>query len=81
MSIPTVVGWDDHAIFSQRVRNYTARPIEVEVRRSFDGHALFRSELKPALHDYRTVQFTASVGPGKTSDLLYELVTAAGQEQ
>ena len=77
----TVVGWDDHRVFTQRIRNYTAGPIEAEVRRSFDGHAVFRSELQPTQHDYRTVQFTASVGPGKKSDLLYELVTHQGRNR
>ena len=61
----TVAGWDEHQIFAQRIRNYTAKPIDVEIRRSFDGHVVFRSELKPMLHDYRTVQFTASVDAGK----------------
>src|SRR5258706_5821391 len=34
----TVAGWDDHEAYAQRVRNYTAKPIEVEVRRTFPGH-------------------------------------------
>ena len=29
----SVVGWDDHALYAQRVRNYTKKPIEVDVRR------------------------------------------------
>ena len=30
----TVAGWDDHSIYTQRVRNYTAKPIDVEIRRT-----------------------------------------------
>ena len=36
----TVAGWDDHEVFTQRIRNYTAKPIDVEIRRSFDGHVV-----------------------------------------
>jgi hypothetical protein len=75
----SVAGWDDHELFTQRVRNYTAKPIEVEVRRSFPGHVVFRSQLKPTLHDYQTVQFTASVEAGKRSDLLFELLRHEGR--
>jgi hypothetical protein len=70
----SVAGWDDHEIFTQRIRNYTSKPIEVEIRRQFAGHVIFRSQLNPALHDYQTVQFTSSVPAGKKSDLLFEIV-------
>jgi hypothetical protein len=73
-----VAGWDDHEIFSQRIRNYTDKPIEVEIRRSFPGHVIFRSRLNPILHDYQTVQFTARAGTGKTADLLFELTRHQG---
>jgi hypothetical protein len=73
-----VAGWDEHELFTQRIRNYSPNPIEVEIRRSFDGHIVFRSSLKPKLFDYRTVEFTTSVDAGKKSDLLYELVDHQG---
>ena len=75
----TVAGWDEHAVFSQRVRNYTDKPIELEIRRPFHGDVTFRSSLDPKLHDFRTPQFTATVQPGKTSDLLFEIVTKQGR--
>jgi hypothetical protein len=74
----TASGWDEHQVFSQRIRNYTAKPIDVEVRRAFDGDAVFRSALNPLLHDYRTVQFQATVEAGRKADLLFELVTHQG---
>jgi hypothetical protein len=74
----SVVGWDEHQLFTQRVRNYTAKPIDVEVRRSYPGHVVFRSSLKPVLHDYRTVQFGTTVEAGKRSDLQFELLTHHG---
>ncbi len=75
----SVVGWDDHETFSQRIRNYTAKAIDVEVRRSFPGHVVFRSALKPTLFDYQTPQFTATVEAGKKSDLLFEILRHQGR--
>jgi len=74
----SVAGWDAHDIYTQRVRNYTAKPIELEIRRSFPGHVFFKSALKPTLHDFQTPQFTATVEPGQKSDLLFEVVTRHG---
>ena len=74
----SVAGWDDHAVYSQRIRNYTAKPIDLEIRRSYDGHVVFKSGLKPTLFDYRTVQFTAAVAPGKRADLFFETVQHQG---
>ncbi len=74
----TVAGWDDHDIYAQRVRNYTKKPIDLEIRRTFGGHVIFRSELDTKQHDFQTVQYTASVRPGKRTDLLYEIVQRQG---
>ncbi len=75
----SVVGWDDHEIFTQRIRNYTPKPIEVEIRRSFPGHVVFRSSLKPTAFDYQTPQFTATVDAGKKSDLMFEILRHQGR--
>jgi hypothetical protein len=75
----TVAGWDEHTLYTQRVRNYRRQPIDLEVRRSFDGHVLFRSSLEPKLHDYRTVQFSAKAEAGEQLDLLYEVVLRQGR--
>lgn len=75
----TVVGWDDHSIFRQQIRNYTAKPINVEIRRSFDGHIVFRSQLEPTQHDYQTAQFAAQIAPGVKKDLIYEIVQHQGR--
>jgi hypothetical protein len=75
----SVVGWDEHETYTQRVRNYTAKPIDLEIRRPFDGHVAFRSALKPTLFDYRTVQFTTTVNAGKRADLLFEIVRHQGR--
>jgi hypothetical protein len=74
----SVAGWDDRTVFAQRVRNYTKRPIDLEIRRSFAGHVVFRSELEAKNHNFQTVQFTASVPAGRRADLLYETVQRQG---
>ena len=75
----SVVGWDDHEVFTQRIRNYTAKPIDLEIRRAFLGHIIFRSQLKPTLHDFQTVQFTTTVEPAKKADLFFEIVRKQGR--
>ena len=75
----SVAGWDDHEVYTQRIRNYTAKPIEVEVRRSFAGHVVFRSQLKPIAYDYQTPEFTATVEAGKKADFPFEIVRRQGR--
>jgi hypothetical protein len=75
----SVVGWDDRALYSQRVRNYTAKPIDLEIRRTFPGHVVFRSELAAKNFDYQTVEYTATVKPGEKADLLYEVIQHQGR--
>jgi hypothetical protein len=74
----SVAGWDDHTIYDQRIRNYTGKPIDVEIRRTYPGHIVFRSALEPTLHDYQTVQFQKHVATGEKADLLFELVQHQG---
>jgi len=77
----SVAGWDDREIFTQRIRNYSPRAIEVEVRRSHPGHVTFRSNFNPAakLFDFRTVEYTARVDAGKRVDLYHEVVRKQGR--
>jgi hypothetical protein len=74
-----VVGWDDNEVYSQRVRNYTTKPIELEIRRTLPGHVVFRSQLDPKLHDYQTVEYKAKVAPDKRADLMQEVVRHQGR--
>jgi hypothetical protein len=75
----SVAGWDDHTVYAQRIRNYTDKPIEVEVRRAYNGHVVFRSMLGAVNHDYRTVQYTTSVPAGERRDLVYEILVHQGR--
>jgi hypothetical protein len=75
----TVVGWDDHETYSQRVRNYSAKPIELEIRRPLPGHIVFRSRLEPTLFDYQTVEYKTTVPAGKRVDLMQEVIRHQGR--
>lgn len=76
-----VIGWDEHQVWTDRIRNYRDKPIHVEFRRSFDGDIIFRSVLNPALHDYRTVRFSATIAPAEKKDLQYRVTTKSGYNQ
>jgi len=73
-----LAGWDDHEIYTQRIRNYTAKEIDVEIRRAFPGHVVLKSQLEPTLHDYQTVEVKTKVAADKRSDLLFEVVRKQG---
>jgi hypothetical protein len=77
----TVAGWDDHTYYVQRIRNYTAKPIELEVRRTYSGHVVFRGALGAKLHDYRTVEYRANVEPGEKAGLRYEIRQLQGRNK
>ena len=74
----SLVGWDDHEIYTQRIRNYTGKEIDVEIRRAFAGHVIFKSQLEPTLHDYQTVEIKTKVGAGKRADLVFEIIRKQG---
>ena len=75
----TIVGWDDHELFTQRIRNYTAKPIELEIRRPLPGHVVFRSRLEPTLFDYQTIEYKTTVPAGKRVDLMQEIIRHQGR--
>ena len=69
---------DDLHTLAENLANYTKKPIDVEVRRPYSGHVLFRSVLEPTLHDYQTVQFQKRVPAGEKADLLFEVLQHQG---
>lgn len=76
-----VVGWNTHMRMNQKVRNYTSKPIEIEVRRQMQGDMTFRSNLAATRHDNNTVQYIATIKPGETANLEYELIQKEGRNQ
>lgn len=77
----SVSGWDERQLWEERIRNYRDKPIDVEIRRTFGGHVVFRSGLSPELFDYQTVQIAAQVPAGEEKKLAYELVYHRGTNE
>ncbi|MHB1033596.1 MAG: hypothetical protein ACYC0Y_03035 [Pirellulales bacterium] len=75
----SVAGWDDHTIYAQRVRNYSRKPIDLEIRRQFAGHIVLRTNLRAKNFDYHTAEYTATVKAGEKTDLAYELLQHQGR--
>lgn len=74
-----VVGWDQHTYFAQRIRNFSRRPLNLEIRRTFGGDASFLSRLTTRTHDFQTVEITARAEPGERVELPFELVVREGR--
>ncbi len=77
----SVAGWDEHTYYIQDVRNFTGKSIELEIRRPFPGHIVFRSALGAITHDYQTVQFTAKIPSKRRVELRYEVVQHMGRNK
>ena len=76
----SVVGWDQHTQYAQRIRNYTSKPIEVEVRRAFGGDVDFIADLANLkLYDYQTPEFKVPVAANEKKDFSFEAVVHNGR--
>ncbi len=73
-----VVGWNDHAQYAERIRNYRDKPINVEFRLTLPGDVEFESGLGAKPHDFQTVQFTTEIAPGQNRDLTYGVTLRMG---
>ncbi len=65
-SPPRVVGWDERQTWEEEVRNYRAGPIRMEIRHLIGGHVEFTLEDSPKLFDFHTVEYTVTIGAGRT---------------
>ena len=74
----TLVGWEDHTQYVERIRNYRDKPIDIEIRRTFGGHTFFISRLAPTQHDFHTAQMTATCPLGEKTELAYHIKTLQG---
>jgi hypothetical protein len=75
----TVVGWIDHTVYAQRIRNYTSKAINVEVRRTYSGDVAFKGTLPGLkLFDFQTPDFTVDVAAGTKQDFGFEVLTRQG---
>ena len=76
----SVTGWDQHTQYVQRIRNYTSKLIEVEVRRAFGGDVDFIADLANLkLYDYQTPEFKLPVAANEKKDFPFEVVVHNGR--
>lgn len=73
-----IAGWDEHRFQRPRIRNFSNRPVNVELRWTFDGDVRFKSALNTRLYDVHTVQVNANAAAGQDLELPYELMTRYG---
>ncbi len=73
-----VVGWDDHELRVERIRNYRDKLVNVEIRLTLGGHVEFESLLNPTLHDFQSPQFTSTIDAGDTGNRAYHVTTHQG---
>ncbi len=74
-----VVGWDEHQLLRQRLRNTTERAVDVEIRRSIDGDAVLIVDRELQRYDSRTLIDRSNVKPGESQDLMFEVVVKVGR--
>ncbi len=75
----TVAGWNDHSIYMQQLKNFTDRPVKVEIRRKIAGDALIKHDLNLKKYDFQTFELQTRLDPGEQQALLYEIQTRKGR--
>lgn len=75
----SVVGWDEHVVYTQRVRNFSSRPLQLELRRAFNGQAELRTSGTVKVHDLHTAEFRMQVEPHSDSAQSFSVSTRTGR--
>jgi len=75
----TVAGWNEHSLFVQHLRNYTDKPVNIEIRRVISGDAVLKSQLDIKKHDFQTVDIHTKLAVGDKQELLYETLVKKGR--
>ena len=75
----TVAGWNEHSLFVQHLRNYTDKPVNIEIRRVISGDAMLKSQLDINKHDFQTVDIRTRLAVGDKQELLYETLVKKGR--
>lgn len=74
-----VAGWDEHSLYVQHLKNFTDKPIKVEIRRLVQGDAEVLSKLNIKKHDFQTVDIHSQLAVGEKQELLYETSIKKGR--
>ncbi|MEM7403724.1 MAG: hypothetical protein AAF458_00465 [Pseudomonadota bacterium] len=76
-----IAGWNERLTVRHRIKNFTSKPIRVEMRFARGGDITVVSELAASQHDFRTMQVEADVAAGGVEDLLYEFIVRKGRNK
>jgi len=68
-----VTGWDEEQTWNDEIRNYTGKPLVLELRLRFDGDVDFDSEVDTKVFDFKTVETKIIVPEGKTRAYPYKV--------
>ena len=68
-----VTGWDEEQTWNDEIRNYTGKPLVLELRLRFDGDVDFDSEADTKVFDHKTVETKIVVPEGKTRAYPYKV--------
>ena len=61
-----VRGWDERQNWNDEIRNFTGKPLVLELRLRYSGDVDFQSEVDTGVFDFQTVETRITVAPGKT---------------
>jgi len=73
-----VVGWDEQQAWNDEIRNYTSKPLVLELRLRYDGDVDFASEAKTTVFDYKTVETKLTIPQGRTRTYPYQVTIHHG---
>ena len=73
-----VVGWDEEQRWTDEMRNYRDKPITLEMRRVYNGHVSFSSEIKTGVFDYHTIQAEFKIAAGGRAHYPHRVVISHG---
>jgi hypothetical protein len=69
---PVVVGWDETRKWQEEVKNWRAKPIQLEVRHVISGDVDFKMESPAKLFDFHTAEYTMDIPSRKPLKWLSE---------
>ncbi|MCY2930559.1 MAG: hypothetical protein NTV86_13880 [Planctomycetota bacterium] len=73
-----VDGWNEEQSWNDEIRNYTGKPLSLELRLQYEGDATFASEAATTVFDLKTVETKLLVAPGQTRAYPYSVTFRNG---
>ncbi len=74
-----VVGWDEHAQWRDRIRNYRKEPIRFDLRRRWQGHVDYDVEHATTLFDFQTIEASFEIAPRGSATYEYAVTRHLGK--